>query len=191
MVNRSVAPGVVWHDTCPATWPQWAREWACSRGSLTRRLVALGGGFAVQPWQQGVARVRVGSRPVGAGHERVMRRRLVTLKVQGQAVVLAQTLMAVRGARSDWPFWNGLGNRSLGSMLFTNPAVRRGPLMFASLPASTPWVLGLCKVQGLTTQGHERWYARCARFELGRGVTPLWVMEVFLPRLGQFSQDIK
>lgn len=115
--------------------------------------------------------------------------------LEKQAVVLAQTLMAVNGPVCDWPFWRGLGSRSLGSVLFSDPGVKRGPLYFAKLPASTPWVRSLLENQ---TPGNgevhpkactttPEFYARCAQYKRGKGTTPLWVFEVFLPALQDFK----
>jgi chorismate lyase len=128
---------------------------------------------------------------------------------ENQVVVLAQTLMAVNGPVCDWPFWRGLGSRSLGSVLFSDPGVERGTLYFAKLPASTPWVRGLLEnlrhdrnksdpkafvdnaqdgyaMDSLHTTQPE-FYARCAQYRRGQGTTPLWVFEVFLPALQDFK----
>lgn len=118
-----------------------------------------------------------------------MKQRLVRLSVGGQTVVLAQTLMSMHGPATDWPFWKGLGRRSLGSRLFTDPLVQRGDLFFARLPARHPWVMQL--LEGRPDVGGECsstriWYARCARFDRKPGRTPLWVMEVFFPSLKHF-----
>lgn len=116
-----------------------------------------------------------------------MRQRLVRLVVGGQVVVLAQTLVLADGPRNDWRFWRGLGARSLGSVLFADPRVKRGSLYFARLPARHPWVLMLLGEEDqrdvLQQHAGKHWYARCARFEMRAGHTPLWVMEVFLPQL--------
>lgn len=116
-----------------------------------------------------------------------MRQRLVRLLVGGQAVVLAQTLVQLDGPRNDWRFWRGLGARSLGSVLFANPRVERGDLYFARLPARHPWVLTLLdeydQREVFKQRAGKHWYARCARFDMRAGHTPLWVMEVFLPQL--------
>lgn len=121
----------------------------------------------------------------------MMRQRLVRLHVGGNTVVLAQTLLAMDGAINDWRFWNGLGKRSLGSMLFNDPRVKRGTLYFARLPARHPWVMALQTGEYKTRLRADRnnprvWYARCAKFEHAHGRTPLWVMEVFLPTLKNF-----
>jgi chorismate lyase len=169
----------------------WARRWATSRGSLTKRLIGLGQGFDVQLVALGTAYVSHGPvQPPSCSTVGTMKQRLVRLKVGGQTVVLAQTLMSMNGVATDWPFWKGLGRRSLGSRLFTDPLVHRGDLFFARLPAKHPWVMRLFEGQpaqvGLDLSSVRVWYARCARFDRKPGRTPLWVMEVFLPSLKHF-----
>ena len=180
--------GVLWRKQCPPTWPKWARNWATTRGSLTRRLSGLGQGFEVQAVYQGAGPVAYTAAPPECTQPGWMRQRLVRLHVGGQVVVLAQTLLKTDGPVNDWHFWRGLGNRSLGSVLFSDPTVQRGCLYFARLPAHEPWVKALVGEQFAgqpSAVGTQRiWYARCSRFTRGRGRTPLWVMEVFLPQLG-------
>lgn len=177
----------LWHSHCPPTWPGWARDWACTPGSLTRRLVGLGHGFEVEPVYQGHARVR------GLEHTQVqlkpgarIRARHVRLKVSGRTVVVAQTLLKWDSRACDWPFWRGLGTRSLGSVLFSDPLVRRGALRFARIPAHTPWVQALMPSGVGHAAACPHVFARCARYERGSGRTPLWVFEVFLPALQAF-----
>lgn len=186
---------VRWARQCPPTWPSWARHWAQTPGSLTRRLVGLGLGFGVEPVVQGLVRLnaaQVRSLPGCASQysATVMRQRLVRLRVDGQVVVLAQTLLGLRGPVSDWPFLRGLGNRSLGSVLFSDPSVLRGPLYFAKLPVRQAWVQRVLPPELLAEMnrlGPRRvWFARCTRFSRQPDRTPLWVMEVFLPRLEHY-----
>jgi chorismate lyase len=179
--------GVVWTRHCPPAWPEWARNWARTRGSLTQRLVGLNKGFRVEPVAQGKALVK--PRSVGARGQ-MMRQRLVRLHVNNAPVVLAQTLVKVDGCVNDWHFWRGLGTRSLGTVLFSDPGVKRGDLFFARLPFDQAWVKQLLSPAMLaemkyTGQGRI-WYARCARFSRKPDRTPLWVMEVFLPQLENY-----
>ena len=204
-------PGnVVWHSHCPATWPQWARDWAKTRGSLTKRLQGLeycldkgtenAGRFFVQPVQQGLKQLpatdalflkkRAGSK---------VRQRLVRLGIagkQGSTLVLARTLVGMNGARNDWGFWKTLGSRSLGTMLFFDPKVKRGPLFYARLAANEKWVQQLLRSvtgeQALIEMPQQAnasfWYARMARFKRPPGTTPMWVFEVFMPALEKYDQ---
>lgn len=177
---------VVWTRHCPPSWPAWARNWAGTQGSLTRRLVGLNKGFKVEPVVQG--RVLVKHRQSLKGQ--MMRQRLVRLHVDNVPVVLAQTLVEMDGPVNDWRFWRGLGTRSLGSVLFSDPQVKRGELYFARLPLQQAWVWQLLDPRlriEMNKIGQGRvWYARCARFSRRPERTPLWVMEVFLPQLQNY-----
>lgn len=180
-----------WRPHCPSSWPAWAREWAGTRGSLTRRLVGLNEGFRVEPVVQNRRlAVHPGNLPRQGGRSGVMRQRLVRLHVGQRPVVLAQTLIQTRGPVNDWRFWRGLGSRSLGSMLFSDPRVHRGNLYFARLASHEGWVLELLPTpvrQALASRPRQAsWYARCARFSRQPHRTPLWVMEVFLPPLENY-----
>jgi hypothetical protein len=96
-------------------------------------------------------------------------------------VVLAQTLVEMDGPVNDWHFWRGLGTRSLGTVLFSDPQVKRGKLYFARLPLQQPWVQRLLppamKAEMNRLGSGRVWYARCARFSRKPDRTPLWVME--------------
>jgi chorismate lyase len=178
-----------WTRHCPPSWPVWARSWAKTSGSLTQRLVGLSKGFKVEPVAQG--KVLVKHRPGlkrRSATGQVMRQRLVRLHVNNMPVVLAQTLVEIDGPINDWHFWRGLGSRSLGTVLFSDPQVKRGDLYFARLPYHQPWVqrlLSSAMKNEMNRQGRPGrvWYARCARFSRKSNRTPLWVMEVFLPQL--------
>jgi chorismate--pyruvate lyase len=182
---------VVWTRNCPPTWPAWARNWAKTKGSLTLRLSGLKRGFQVEPVVQGTVLKSPGKPlPDDLATGGLMRQRLVRLHVNNAPVVLAQTLVKMDGAVNDWHFWRGLGSRSLGSVLFSDPRVKRGDLYFARLPLGQAWVQQLLSPQlraEMNTLGSGRvWYARCARFSRQPDRTPLWVMEVFLPQLESY-----
>lgn len=168
--------------------------------------MGLNQGFSVEPVFQGLGRVTgletdLLGIPVGQRVKaRQVRLHLGTTEQPKLDVVLAQTLMAVDGPVCDWPFWRGLGSRSLGSVLFSDPSVERGPLYFAKLPKHTPWVRGLLDGCVPCPAGPEalhqliekqltlpEFYARCAQYKRGQGTTPLWVFEVFLPALQDFK----
>jgi len=181
-----------WCTVCSPTWPAWARNWLSTRGSLTKRLVGLNKGFHVQRLSQGEKRLHgKAALPLGLAAGTLVRERNVRLHVSDTPAVVARTLVKMDGALSDWPFWRGLGTRSLGSVLFSDHSVKRGPLRFAKLPADTPWVLAL--VQGMPIANHlpACWYARCAQFSTKTGRTPMWVIEVFLPSLEEVSSSCK
>lgn len=176
-----------WRQRCPASWPEWAQRWAKTKGSLTRELLSTGRVFEVEPVVQALQTLpgRDAWHLGLAGQPRV-RARLVRLRLDGVPVVLAKTVVQVRGGRNDWSFWRGLGKRSLGSALFADPQVQRGPLFFARLPARHAWVKALA-MDGV--QRHSGWYARCAKYVRKPGATPMWVFEVFVPALNDVNQD--
>lgn len=175
-------------DHCPASWPKWARSWAGSSGSLTARLVSVGMGFAVQPTDQGLSLLTAEQAFwLNQSRSAKVRTRGVHLQVGDEVVVAARTWMLLNGSRCDWRFWNGLGKRSLGTMLFSDPLVKRGKVYYRQLPAVSPWVvrlLGAPLYQDLLSRYRpSRWYVRAARFTRAPHHTPLWVFEVFLPGL--------
>jgi chorismate--pyruvate lyase len=160
--------------------------------------VGLKKGFEVQPVVQGkVLLKRRSNLPLinqedGPWCSR-MRRRLVRLKVNNTPVVLAQTVVKIDGFANDWRFWKGLGKSSLGSVLFSDPKVKRSELYFARLPYGHAWVQQLLTPQiqaDMNKSPFSRvWYARCAKFSRQPNRTPLWVMEVFLPQLEHYIED--
>lgn len=170
----------------PAHWPRWAKEWAGSRGSLTRHLVQQKAGFRVLLMAQGARGQRLEDRVLtGMPAGRRVKFRQVQLQLNGQAVVLAQTLMKPVAPQQDWPFWQSLGSRSLGSRLFYDPAVRRGQVFYFSLTGRESWLPQVCGNSDFEVS-HAR-YARCARYTRASGLSPLWVVEVFLPSLRRFK----
>ncbi|GLR26121.1 chorismate--pyruvate lyase family protein [Limnobacter litoralis] len=176
-----------WRQHCPASWPGWAKKWAKTRGSLTRKLVSTGGRFEVEPVRQGLQALtgRDAWHLDLAGRPKVQAR-LVRLRLNGVPVVLAKTVVQVKGVRNDWPFWRGLGRRSLGTALFSDPMVQRGPLYFARLPARQAWIKALALPDVCPVSG---WYVRCARYLRKPGATPMWVFEVFVPALNEVNQE--
>ena len=73
---------------------------------------------------------------------------------------------------------SGLGNRSLGTVLFTNPVVKRTPLRFRKLTSGHPLFKHACR--RLDEKPSGLW-ARRSLFSL-RGQSIL-VTEVFLPSI--------
>jgi chorismate--pyruvate lyase len=119
-------------------------------------------------------------------HGRTMHQRVVRLVVGGQVVVLAQSLVPWQGPRQAWPFWRGLGTRSLGSVLFGQPDVQRGVVYYARWSRTPHW-LAQALPKPVPNGWGPPWYVRCAPFYRRTGGRPngqpLWVLEVFLPTL--------
>ena len=53
-------------------------------------------------------------------------------------LVFAHSVVARKDLRGAWRSLSGLGNRSLGTVLFTNPVVKRTPLRFRKLTSGHP-----------------------------------------------------
>lgn len=173
---------------CPPHWPVWVKHWAASKGSLTSRLKTLSGDFVVTPIAQSHARLSAKEASwLGLRVANKTRYRCVLLQVGGLPVVAAKTWMAHNGPRCDWRFWSGLGARSLGSQLFSDPMIKRGRVHFRKLPLASKWVrhlLGDALYSNLIKRYKmDGWYVRGARFDRHPNHTPLWVFEVFLPTL--------
>ena len=123
--------------------PPAIRDWLISGGSLTARLKTHCQAFRVQRLHQrsalclrdeaaAIGGVTAPLRPLR------VRERAVLLLCDERAIVFAHTVMPLTATASDWPQFDGLGERSLGSTLFGDPQVRRGALEFARLRATHP-----------------------------------------------------
>lgn len=168
-----------WHRHASAIGaPAALRSWLLESGSLTARLTAASGTFRVQRLHQHTAlclrdeAVAIGMRRPGRVWERE-----VLLRCDGQAVVFAHTVVPMSATAADWPLFNALGERSLGSTLFYDPRVVRGQLEFARLRAGHPLMQRARAALGLDDS--TVLYARRCLYRRRRGT--LLVTEVFLP----------
>ena len=93
-------------------------------------------------------------------------------------VVFAHSVVARKDLRGAWRGLSGLGNRSLGTVLFTNPVVKRTPLRFKKLNSTHPLFIRACR--HLQAKPPGLW-ARRSLFSL-QGQSIL-VTEVFLPSI--------
>lgn len=123
--------------------PPAIRDWLISGGSLTARLKTHCQVFRVQRLHQHSALcLRDEAAAIGGVTASVrplrVRERAVLLLCDERAIVFAHTVMPLTATASDWPQFDGLGERSLGSTLFGDPQVRRGALEFARLRATHP-----------------------------------------------------
>ncbi len=107
--------------------------------------------------------------------------REVLLRCDERPVVFAHTVVPMSATADDWPLFNALGERSLGSTLFGDPAVTRGQLEFARIRNGHPLMQRASEALGLDGQGieHPVLYARRCLYRRHRG--SLLVTEVFLP----------
>lgn len=168
------------------------REWLVSPGSLTRRLRAHCERFDVRLLRQGAAACLPDqASAIGlAGTGRVLERE-VLLVCDGIPVVYAQTVVPAGCIRADWPFFNALGSRSLGSALFHDPRIERGALQHARLSGRHPLLRRALAALPPPAPGdlHEphgpaaMLHARRCLYRRRRGL--LLVTELFLPAIAQ------
>lgn len=119
--------------------PAALRSWLLEADSLTARLMAHSSQFRVQCLHQQTARCLADeSRAIGLQRPGRVWEREVLLRCDGEPVVFAHTVVPMSATASDWPLFNALGERSLGSTLFYDPLVTRGELEFARLRAGHP-----------------------------------------------------
>ncbi|MDE2388385.1 MAG: chorismate lyase [Betaproteobacteria bacterium] len=107
------------------------RVWLQDRGSLTRRIQERCAGFRVQPVFQSLSRVYGDEQDVmqlRPGELALVRE--VYLYCGDIPMVFAHSVVARKNLRGAWRGLSGLGNKSLGTVLFTNPRIKRTPLQF-------------------------------------------------------------
>ncbi|MES2322963.1 MAG: chorismate lyase [Pseudomonadota bacterium] len=172
----------LWHPHVNAVnAPAGMRPWLTTGGSLTARLVAHSAAFRVQRLHQRTALCLADE--VGAiGMHRAGRvwEREVLLRCDGVPVVFAHTVVPMAATANDWPLFNALGERSLGSTLFYDPRVSRGALEFARIRAGHPLMRrAQAALGGQVLHENAILYARRCLYRRRQGT--LLVTEVFLP----------
>ncbi|HAT32554.1 MAG TPA: chorismate lyase [Janthinobacterium sp.] len=162
--------------------PPALRHWLVGGGSLTARLRAHSEAFRVQCLHQETARCLADeAAAIGVRrHGRVWERE-VLLRCDNTPVVFGHTVVPMTATATDWPLFSALGERSLGSTLFGDRQVRRGPLEYARLRAGHP--LARRVLAALEREAPEDLilYARRCLYQRHQGL--LLVTEVFLPTL--------
>lgn len=151
--------------------------WLRDHGSLTRRIQQRCSTFRVQNLYDGLARApRDETALLGTAERELVYTREVFLLADDKPVVFAHSVVAPHQLRGAWQALQHLGDRSLGSLLFTHPLVTRAPLHFRALKSGDPLYRRAAAV--LTTPPPRLW-ARRSLFTLHGA--PLLVTEVFLP----------
>ena len=168
-----------WHAHAGALGaPAALRSWLLEAGSLTARLTAASAAFRVQRLHQRTALCLADeARAIGMQRPGRVWEREVLLRCDDVPVVFAHTVVPMSASASDWPMFNALGERSLGSTLFYDPRVTRGELEFARLRAGHPLMQRARMALGL--EENTVLYARRCLYRRRRGT--LLVTEVFLP----------
>lgn len=157
------------------------RDWLQNRQSLTARLVASCMEFQVQRLQQQSSQCLLDEvAAMGLTRRQQVMERDVLLRCDGVPVVYAHTILPLSANAAQWPLFASLGNRSLGTTLFSDPLVERGALHFSLLGPNHPLMrrIAVLDVPGAATPSL---YARRSLFT--RRGSSLLVTEVFLPAL--------
>ncbi len=157
--------------------------WLTAGGSLTARLKAHADAFRVQVLHQHAAQC-LADEAAALGTHRAGRvwEREVLLRCDNTPVVFAHTVVPMSVDASDWPLFSALGDRSLGTTLFGDPMVARGPLEYARLRGSHPLARrarAALSANGIALPDERLLYARRCLYRRRQGT--LLVTEVFLP----------
>ncbi|NNM69813.1 MAG: chorismate lyase [Gallionella sp.] len=157
--------------------PEAYAPWLHDRGSLTARIRQRCAHFAVQPVHNGLARIAFDESSVlGIPPHRSTWSREVFLHADGKPVVFAHSACARIHLRGVWQAMSGLGDRSLGSLLFSHPLLSRQPLHYLALRGHHPLYR---RAAGVLENPPPTLWARRSLFCLHGA--PLLVTEVFLP----------
>lgn len=153
--------------------PAAMRSWLLDDGSLTVRLTELDlGEFRVQRLYQGwQLPLLTESRLLGVAPRQRALVREVGLTLAGQAVVFARSVFPVASLTGDLAHLRYLRNKSLGSILFSHPGMRRSPFELALMPGDSDYLPPQLR------QADPAW-GRRSRFVIGG--RSLMVSEVFL-----------
>lgn len=149
----------------PLCWQRWLTD----RASLTQHLLnASNGKFRVEVVRQGWARpTRSEAQTLGIPIRQLALIREVHLLGNDQVWVYARSIIPASTMTGRERQLSHVGNRSLGSILFSDPTMHRGPLQISRLQLSNQQTV---------------WARRSKFFLSGK---PLLVCEVFLPALEQ------
>lgn len=171
------APDIFWNGStigCETALALWLHD----HGSLTQRIRQRCENFSVRPMNSSLARVAYDEAALlGLAPHRLAYSREVFLYADGKPVVFAHSTCAAKDLRGAWQAMRGLGNRSLGTLLFTHPLVKRQSLHYKALRYPHP----LYKNAAVLGAPPQRLWARRSLFTL-QGA-PLLVTEVFLPEI--------
>jgi len=163
----------------PLTMSPQIRGWLQNSGSLTRHIQQRCKNFRVEPVFQSLATACddeltiLKLRPGELAHIRE-----VYLYCGKKPVVFAHSVVARKNLRGAWYGMSNLGNRSLGTVLFNNPVIKRTPLRFRKLNLTHPLFHRACRnIQAAP----DKLWARRSLFTLhGQSIL---VTEVFLPEI--------
>lgn len=165
------------------------RAWLVDTASLTLKLTACSGQFRVRHLRQGRGLCLADEcDAVELSRRRCVQEREVLLQCDGRPVVFAHTIMPLNATASDWPFFGGLGERSLGTTLFGDPRVARGSLQYARLGVRHPLMRRASAALGMDATQRSLYARRCL-YRRRNGV--LLVTEVFLPEIAEAANMLQ
>ncbi len=169
-----------WHHHVNATNPdRILRQWLTMDTSLTARMRASCKQFWVQRLHQRQSICLADEYAlIGLQRRARVQEREVLLCCDGIPLVFAHTVVPLSANRYDWPTFRTMGEKSLGSSLFGDPAVSRGTLQFSRLSPSHPLMRRIYTAIP-SEQIESRLHARRCLFRRGSGL--MLVTEVFLP----------
>lgn len=168
-----------WLPRIPQSLPPALRAWLGETGSLTRRVQSVCTAeqpFSLQVLARGFASAHRDELPLLGLHDRA-RFREILLKRGDVPLVFAHSVISHRDLKGAWAILDGIGGRSLGSILFHDHTVERGALHFRRIDARHPLFRKALPWCGGAHPG-ELWARRAVFARHGR---PLIVTEVFLP----------
>lgn len=157
------------------------RQWLADPESMTLKLYARSDELRVQRLRQlsGNA-LRDECRILGLSPRAAVEERDVILHCDGLPVLFGHTVTPLASAAA-WPFFRRLGDRPLGSRLFSDPLVMRASIQFARLHAGHPLVRRARRACAPDLPAPL--YARRSLFR--RHGSVMLVTDVFLPALSK------
>ncbi len=166
--------------------PRQLQHWLTDSGSLTAKLIAHSSEFRVQRISQKNEGCWADEyHQIGLDKPGKVHAREVLLRCDGQAAVYAHTILPMTSTATQWPLFRTLGNQSLGSTLFGDPRVVRGPIRYARLHHQHPAMQRAGQLTGHGWGQDEQrprnpyLFARRSLFYRRGGV--MLVTELFLP----------
>ena len=173
--SRLLAEDLHWFSPhCPQARkiPLHIRSWLSESGSLTARLETVAGDIQVRVLYEGSGRPFASERRcLRLPHDRNLWLREVVLESRHGSLVAARTVAPRETLRGRGAGFGRLGNRPLGALLFSHPAVERGASQWVRLRPES-WRL---------SQGEPPCWGRRTLYHID--AAPLLVSEFFLPPL--------
>ena len=154
-------------------------DWLREPDSLTARCLRHCRSFRVHVLRQAKARPLADE----AGRCRLPVRE-VLLECDGVPVIFAHSVLSTARSGRLGRWFSRLGSRSLGSLLFTHPGFRRGPIEFMRIDRHHPLHRRVCAACAMSGEAPAFW-ARRSRHHLGDG--SVLVTEVFLPAIANLA----